>query len=71
MGMRTTAQGFTAMKGHVADGQEIVAGGKVYTLKNTVRGWMLYGPDGLAVSGILPAAVDVEVFVINGLGANL
>lgn len=69
--MRTTAQGFTTMKGHVADGQEIAVGDKVYTLKNTMRGWMLYGPDGLAVSGILPAGKDVEFFVVNGLGANL
>jgi hypothetical protein len=66
--MRTAAQNFTAMKGHVIDGQEILARNKIYTLKNTIRGWMIYGPDGLAISGILPSAHDVEVFVVQGLG---
>jgi hypothetical protein len=66
--MRTEAQNFTAMKGHVIDGQEILARNKIYTLKNTIRGWMIYGPDGLAISGILPSAHDVEVFVVQGLG---
>jgi len=67
--MRTTAQNFTAMKGHVIDQQEILVDDKIYTLKNTTRGWMIYGPDGLPISGILPSALDVEVFVVHGLGS--
>ena len=67
--MRTEAHNFTAMKGHVIDQQEILVDAKAYTLKNTIRGWMIYGPDGLPISGILPSAHDVEVFVVQGLGA--
>lgn len=66
--MRTEARNFTAMKGHVIDGQEIAVDGRIYTLKNTIRGWMIYGPDGLPISGMLPSAHDVEVFVVQGLG---
>lgn len=66
--MRTEAHNFTAMKGHVIDGQEIAVDGRIYTLKNTIRGWMIYGPDGLPISGILPSAHDVECFVVQGLG---
>jgi len=67
--MRTEAQNFTAMKGHVIDQQEILVDDKVYTLKNTMKGWMIYGPDGLPISGILPSAHDVEFFVLHGLGS--
>lgn len=67
--MRTTVHNFTAMKGHVIDQQEIAVDGRIYTLKNTIRGWMIYGPDGLPISGILPSAHDVEVFVVQRLGA--
>jgi len=66
--MRTTSDNFHAMRGHVADGCEIVSpGGKVFTLKNAIKGWMVHGPDGLAVSGYLPSANDVEFFVVYGL----
>lgn len=67
--MRTTVHNFTAMKGHVIDQQEIAVDGRIYTLKNTIRGWMIYGPDGLPISGILPSAHDVEFFVVQGLAS--
>jgi len=59
---------FTSMKGHVADGCIIIAPtGKQFTLKNTMKGWTILGSDGLPCSGILPSALDVEYFVVNGL----
>lgn len=69
--MKTTTEQFTAMKGHVAEGCTIVApSGKEFTLKNTLRGWVVHGPDGLPCSGYLPSAFDVEYFVVNGLSTN-
>ena len=56
------------MRGHVADGCIIIApSGKEFTLKNTLKGWMVYGPDNLPITGYLPSAYDVEFFVVNGL----
>jgi hypothetical protein len=66
--VHTTAEQFHAMRGHVIDGCVITApSGRKFTLKNTLRGWTVYGPDGLPVSGNLPSAFDVEFFVVNGL----
>ena len=66
--MKTTQQNFTAMKGHVAHGQVVIApSGKEFTIVNTMRGWVINGPDGLAISGNLPSAFDVEYFIVNGL----
>lgn len=66
--MKTKQQNFTAMKGHVADGQVVIApSGKEFTIVNTIRGWVVNGPDGLAISGNLPSAFDVEYFIVNGL----
>jgi hypothetical protein len=66
--MQTTSQDFHTMRGHVADGCVIVApSGKLFTLRATMKGWMVYGPDNLPVSGNLPSAFDVEYFVVNGL----
>jgi len=59
---------FTAMKGHVTHGAIIIApSGKKFTLKNTMNGWQIIGPDNNACSGNLPSAFDVEYFVVNGL----
>ena len=59
---------FTAMKGHVSDGCIIIApSGKNFTLINTMKGWRIIGHDGVACSGNLPSAFDVECFVVNGL----
>ena len=56
------------MRGHVADGTVIIApSGKRFTLKNTLRGWVVVGPDGVECSGTLSSAYDVEYFVVNGL----
>ena len=69
--MKITTEQFTAMKGHVAEGCTIIApSGKEFTLKNTMRGWVVHGPDGLPCSGYLPGAFDVEYFVVNGLTSN-
>jgi hypothetical protein len=69
--MKTSTDYFHTMRGHVADGCIIVApSGKEFTLKHTMRGWMIFGPDGQAVSGILPSASDVEYFVVNGLQSS-
>ena len=66
--MKIHSNQFTAMKGHVADGCVIVApSGKEFTLKNTMRGWIVRWPDGSDCSGNLPSAFDVEYFVVNGL----
>jgi hypothetical protein len=60
---------FTAMKGHVADGCQILApNGERYTLKNTMKGWMVYDAQNTPRSGNLPSALDVEFFVVNNLG---
>lgn len=62
---------FTTMKGHVADGCVVIApSGKEFTIKNTMKGWQVNGPDGLACSGNLPSAFDVEYFVVNGLQSH-
>lgn len=69
--MQTTTDQFHTMRGHVADGCTIVApSGKKFTLRSTMRGWMIYGSDNLPVSGNLPSASDVEFFVVNGLSQN-
>jgi hypothetical protein len=66
--MKVKSDNFTSMQGHVADGCIVVApSGKEFTLKNTMKGWILNGPDGLPCSGNLPSAFDVEYFVVNGL----
>ena len=62
------SQDFTSMKGHVADGCIVIApSGKQFTIKNTMRGWQILGPDKQPVTGNLPSAFDVEYFVVNGL----
>jgi hypothetical protein len=69
--MQTTTDSFHTMRGHVTDGCIIVSpSGKRFTLKNTMQGWTIFGPDGHAVSGNLPTARDVEFFVVNGLSSN-
>jgi hypothetical protein len=66
--MKVNSTEFTSMKGHVADGCVIIApSGKVFTLKNTMKGWTVLGADGLPCSGNLSSAHDVEYFVVNGL----
>ena len=66
--MQTTVENFHSMRGHVADGCVIVSpSGKHFTLKNTIKGWMVYGSDNLPISGYLTSAYDVEFFVVNGL----
>jgi hypothetical protein len=69
--MKIKTQEFTAMKGHVADGCVVIApSGKEFTIVNTLKGWMLHGPDNRPCSGYLPSAFDVEYFVVNGLSSN-
>jgi hypothetical protein len=66
--MKTTVKEFHSMRGHVADGCVIVSpSGKEFTLKNTIKGWNVVGPDGQGVSGNLNSAFEVECFVVNGL----
>jgi hypothetical protein len=66
--MKVHSNQFTSMKGHVADGCIVIApSGKEFTLRNTLKGWEIRGSDGIACSGNLPSAFDVECFVINGL----
>jgi len=66
--MKTTVQNFHSMRGHVSDGCVIVAPtGKEFTLKNQIKGWMVYGSDNLPISGYLNSAHEVEFFVVNGL----
>ena len=66
--MQTTSINFHSMRGHVADGCIIIApSGQQFTLKNTLKGWVVYGPYNLPISGYLPSAFDVEYFVVNGL----
>lgn len=69
--MLVDSENFTAMKGHVADGCIIRSpSGKLFTLKNTMTGWRVVGPDGVECSGNLPGAFDVEYFIVNGLQSN-
>lgn len=66
--MQVNSQDFHTMRGHVIDGCIIIApSGKRFTLVNTIRGWMVHGPDNLPCSGYLSSAYDVEFFVVNGL----
>ncbi len=67
--MRVYAKEFTSMKGHVADGCEIIGSdGRVYTLKNTMSGWRVSDAANTEISGNLKSAFDVECFVVYGLG---
>ena len=69
--MQVNSQDFHTMRGHVADGCIIIApSGKQFTLVNTMRGWVVHGPDNLPCSGYLPSACDVEFFVVNGLQSH-
>jgi len=69
--MKTTTDQFHVMRGHVAEGCIVIApSGREFTIKNTLRGWMVHGPDGCPISGYLPAAADVEYFVVNGLSSS-
>ena len=64
----TTVENFHSMRGHVVDGCIIIApSGKRFTLKNTMSGWVVVGPDGVECSGNLKSAHEVEYFVVNGL----
>lgn len=69
--MKIKSSEFTSMKGHVADGCVVIApSGKQFTIKNTMKGWTIHGPDNLPCSGNLPSAFDVEYFVVNGLQSH-
>lgn len=60
--MKTTVDNFHAMRGHVYDGCIIVSPrGKEFTLKNTMRGWVIVGPVllGLALTALALAYFDV------------
>jgi hypothetical protein len=66
--MRVLVENFAVIRGNVTDGCEIVTpSGKVYTLKNRIKGWTILDSNGLDICGILPSASDVEYFVVNGL----
>ena len=66
--MKVLHSQFHPMLGHVADGTIIIApSGKEFTLKNTMKGWHILGPDNLPISGNLQSAHDVTYFVVNGL----
>ena len=47
--------------------ESVSPSGKQFTLKNTLKGWMVYGSDNLPISGNLNSAYEVEFFVVNGL----
>lgn len=69
--MLTTHEQFSALRGHVADGCKVKApSGRIYTVKNTMKGWVIIGPDGFQCSGNLPSAFDVECFIVNGLQSS-
>lgn len=65
------AKNFSALFGHVYDGKQFTNdSGKIFTLKNHIKGWMIHGEDGNAITGYLTSAHDVEYYVVNGLGVN-
>lgn len=65
--MKVYQNEFSALKGHIADGCIIIApSGKEFTLKNELKGWMIYYNNS-QISGYLQSAFDVEYFVVNGL----
>jgi hypothetical protein len=67
--MKVHAKDFSSMKGHVAHGFQIIASNKrVFTLKNTLRGWSIFNDKNEEISGNLKSFFDVEFFVVNGLG---
>lgn len=69
--MRVQSDHFTPMKGHVSNECIIIApSGKEFTLRSTMTGWRIVGPDGNDVSGNLRSAFDVECFVVNGLQSH-
>ena len=66
--MRVQSEKFHTMLGHVSDGCVIIApSGKEFTLKSTMTGWRIVGPDSVECSGNLRSAFEVEYFVVNGL----
>lgn len=65
------SENFHPKRGHVQHGQKIIApSGKEFTLKSQIRGWMVYGPDDLPVSGYLTSAKDVTWFIVVGLQSS-
>ena len=66
--MKIHSNKFTTMLGHVEDGCIIIApSGREFTLRNTMSGWVVVGPDGVDCSGNLKSARDVEFYIVNGL----
>lgn len=69
--MKVQSEHFTPMRGHVEHGCIIVApSGKEFTLRSSMTGWRIVGPDGHEVSGNLKSAFEVEYFVVNGLQSH-
>lgn len=61
-----TAEQFTAMKGHVAHGEEVVfKSGERLRLENTMKGWAFKDTTGKIVAGPLDGAMAVEMFVFQ------
>lgn len=68
---KVKSENFHPMLGHVAEGTIIVApSGKEFTIKSTMSGWRIVGPDGVECSGNLSGALEVEYFVVNGLQSH-
>lgn len=69
--MRVQSEKFHPMLGHVENGCVIIApSGKEFTLRATMVGWEVVGPDGVPCSGNLMSANDVTWFVVNGLQSH-
>ena len=67
--MRTSQNSFTALKGHVSDGCEVIANnGDLLTIKATMHGWDIYR-NGVEISRAGHNAYNVEVFIANYQGA--
>ena len=63
------AKNFSSIKGHVAHDCQIIGENKrVFTLKNTLRGWSIFNDKNEEISGNLKGFFEVEFFVVNGLG---
>lgn len=63
--MRTTQDAFSSMRGHVADGCEIVMrNGDVLTLKSVIQGWQLFDQNNRPFNAPTNSAHVVECIVV-------
>lgn len=64
--MRVNQSEFHSMRGHVADGTEVVCeSGAVVTIKSSMSGWEVHGSDGKVIERVGFNALEVTRVVLG------